>query len=321
MPPTATASPALIPALIVVDWGTTSFRAFLVDDRGAVHASQETPDGIGSCAGGYEGLLMERLAPWTATYGALPVVALGMITSRNGWIEVPYVPCPAALDDLAQGTRRRTLPNGAPLVFLAGLTDPARRPFPDVMRGEETQILGFGLDRDRTLVLPGTHSKWARVSDRRIAGFQSFVTGEVFALLSKHSFIARGASGGSELPDWAAFDRGVETVASGDARSNAFLSLIFSARTGMLAGALQPPEILDYVSGLLIGHEFHEAREAGWYMPGDEIGIVGNDGLNARYARAAEAFGLSIRDGGEEAAIRGAVQIAAALDLLAGGAQ
>lgn len=304
-------------ALIVVDWGTTSFRAFLLSADGAVRDSLETPDGIQTCAGGgFASLLMERINPWIAKEGPLPVIALGMITSRSGWVEVPYVACPAAVDDLASGARHMTLPNAAPLVFLAGLTDPSRRPFPDVMRGEETQILGFGLSRDTTVVLPGTHSKWARVADGRIVGFQSFVTGEVYALLSKHSFIARGASGGGDTPDWEAFDRGVAVVVSGDPQSNAFLSLIFSARTGMLAGKLKPTEILDYVSGLLIGHEFLEARNAGWWSDGGEIGIVGNDGLNARYARAARTFGLHVRDGGEDAAIHGALAIAGVLGLV-----
>lgn len=303
--------------MIVVDWGTTSFRAFLLSAAGAIIDSRETDDGIQTCAGtGFEAILMDRIGPWTTAHGALPVIALGMITSRNGWIEVPYVACPAALGDLARGTRRATLPNGAPLVFLAGLTDPAREPFPDVMRGEETQVLGFGLARAATLVLPGTHSKWARVAEGRIAGFQTFVTGEVYALLSKHSFIARGATRAGAAPDWPAFDRGVATVVSGDARANAFLSLIFAARTGMLAGSLKSEEILDYVSGLLIGHEFHEAMAAGWLGAGDEIGIVGNDGLNARYARTAMAFGLAVRDGGEEAAIRGALLIAGTLGLV-----
>ncbi|EKF43116.1 2-dehydro-3-deoxygalactonokinase [Nitratireductor indicus C115] len=304
-------------AAIILDWGTTSFRAFLLAADGKVLDSLETNDGIQSCTdGAFEALLMSRIAPWTASNGALPVLALGMITSRNGWIEVPYVSCPATLADLAGGTRKITLPNGAPLVFLAGLNDPGREPFPDVMRGEETQILGYGLDRDATVVLPGTHSKWARVEKGRIAGFQTFVTGEIFSLLSKHSFIARSAGDTAGEADWAAFDRGVATVASGSEQANVFLSLIFSARTGMLAGQLKPAEILDYVSGLLIAHEFHEAMTANWCISGGEIGIVGNDGLNTRYARTAKAFGLGVRDGGEIAAIQGALQIAATLDLL-----
>lgn len=298
------------PRCIVVDWGTTSFRAFLTAIDGGVLDTIETADGIGKLAkDDFEPLLLRNLDGWLGRWPALPVVCLGMITSRNGWIELPYVPCPADLRALACGAHERALPNGSPLIFLSGLTDPGRWPYPDVMRGEETQIAGFGLDRDATVVLPGTHSKWARVADGRIAGFQTFVTGEIFALLSQHSFIARSAAPASPQPQWEAFSRGLAYAADDRADAGAFLSLIFSARTGMLAGKLAAHEITDYVSGLVIGCEFRQAREQGWFEHGGAIGIVGNDGLNERYARAAEIFGLTVIDGGEEAAIRGALAI------------
>jgi 2-dehydro-3-deoxygalactonokinase len=291
-----------------VDWGTTSFRAALVSLAGTVLAQIETPEGIQLIPDrAYEPVLMRALEGWFAAHGPLPVVALGMITSRTGWVEVPYVCCPARAADLAAGTFRQTLPNGAKLIFLAGLTDPARKPFADVMRGEETQILGFGVARDATLVLPGTHSKWARLRSGAIESFQTFVTGEIFALLSQHSFIAKAGAGQNDPPDWAAFDRGVAEAASEGAYADAFLSLLFSARTGMLAGALGASQILDYVSGLVIGHEFREARGQGWFKTGDAIGIVGNDELNLRYGKVAQAFGLRVLDGGEGAAIAGAM--------------
>lgn len=301
------------PPSIVVDWGTTSLRADLVDADGTVLDHRETAEGISTLGGtGFEAVLMTALAPWFAEHGPVPVIALGMITSRNGWVEVPYVPCPASIADLAAGTLLRVLPNGAPLTFLAGLTDPSCRPFPDVMRGEETQVAGFGLDTDGVVVLPGTHSKWARVAGGRITGFQTFVTGEIFALLARHSFIARGAVDPAE-PDLAAFRRGLAE----SERAPAMLSLLFSARTGVLAGRLAPAEIGDYVSGLVIGQEFRQARESDWFRAGDAVGIVGNDGLNARYAIAANIFGLTVRDGGETAAIAGALAILAEASIAA----
>ncbi|MBO6727268.1 MAG: 2-dehydro-3-deoxygalactonokinase [Rhizobiaceae bacterium] len=304
------------PAAIVIDWGTTSFRAYLTTDEGTVLGSLETGDGIQSCApGGFEQLLLQRIGTWTEAHGALPVVALGMITSRSGWVEVPYVRCPAGVDELAAGVKEVALANGSRMIFLAGLTDPTRLPFPDVMRGEETQVLGSGLDRDRKVVLPGTHSKWAEVKCGTISRFQTFVTGEQFSLLTRHSFIARGMQPAGEA-DWAAFERGVRMIGENPAEADAFLSLIFSARTGMLAGELQPAEIVDYVSGLLIGLEFHQARGAGWWKDGDAIGIVGNDGLNDRYARAARLLGLEVREGSGEAAIAGALRIAVAAGLV-----
>jgi len=292
-------------ASIIVDWGTTSLRAALVDANGAELDQLETAQGISSLQKGeHEAALMGALAPWFSTHGAIPVAALGMITSRNGWVEIPYVPCPAGPADLAAGSTRRQLPNGSDLVFLPGLTDPARRPFPDVMRGEETQIVGHGLGADATIIIPGTHSKWASVKAGKIAGFQTFVTGEVFALLINHSFIARGATQ-PPIDDQTAFDQGLEEAKN----SRAMLSLLFSSRTGGLAGKLSPDQLRSYVHGMVIGQEFRQACDAGWYSPGDKATIVGNDGLNDLYLAAARKFDLEIDLGADDVLVRGALNV------------
>lgn len=299
------------PVSIIVDWGTTSLRAALVSGAGGTIEWRETEGGIQFVKDGrFEAALMEAVSDWFETYGLLPVLATGMITSRNGWVEVPYIDAPAGIDELAKGARSLTLENGARLTFLAGLRDPAGVPFPDVMRGEETQIVGYGLERDMTLVLPGTHSKWARIAGGRIDRFQTYVTGEIFALLTKHSFIAKAAAPRPETSvDWAAFDRGAELMAGETATSDAFFSAIFSARTGMLDSRLAASEIPDYVSGLVVGSEFRQARANGWFAAGDRIGIVGNDGLNDRYQRVAPLFGLDTEEGPADAAKRGALTI------------
>lgn len=296
--------------VVIVDWGTTSLRAMLVDGAGNTLAQTESRSGIQFIEDNrFEEALLAAIHPWLDEHGALPVLALGMITSKNGWVEVPYVPCPATPADLAGGMIRRSLPNGSDLFFLSGITDRTRAPFPDVMRGEETQIVGFGLNDASLVVLPGTHSKWARIDAGRISSFQTFVTGEVFALFSQHSFIAKAGAEGIAGDDRAAFDRGAMVARDGAAPDSAFLSQLFSVRTGMLAGELERAEMISYLSGLLIGSEFRQARDAGWFRAGDTIGIVGNDGLNDRYRRVAEAFGLEIRDGGETAAVTGALEI------------
>ncbi|WP_249694588.1 2-dehydro-3-deoxygalactonokinase [Stappia sp. WLB 29] len=298
---------------VVVDWGTTSFRAVLLAADGTQRDRIETGDGIQFVEKhAFETRLLALLAPWLEAEGALDIVLVGMVTSRNGWIEVPYVPCPCSLEDLARGTVTRTLSNGSRAILLAGINDPARAPFPDVMRGEETQIVGFGLEKDATLVLPGTHSKWARVAGGRISGFRTFVTGEFFALLTQHSFIARAAGSEHAGEDMAAFERGIEDGSPEGAEGDAMLSLVFAARTGMLAGKLAPGEIRDYVSGLLIAQEFRQARNCGFFASGERIGIVGNDGLNRRYAVVARHFGLDVVEGSDHAAIDGARQILAA---------
>jgi 2-dehydro-3-deoxygalactonokinase len=306
------------PASIILDWGTSSLRAALVAETGETLDTRDTTSGgIQFVKGGaFEAALMETVGAWFSDHGPLPVVASGMITSRNGWIEVPYVDAPAGLAELAAGTKQITLQNGAIVTFLPGMRDPAAKPFPDVMRGEETQIVGFGLEKDRTVVLPGTHSKWARVEGGRIVGFQTYVTGEIFSLLTKHSFIAKAAEAvpGAE-PVWSAFDRGAEFAASAARAADAFLSAVFSARTGVLAGVLPPEDIGDYVSGLVIGSEFRQARAAGWLIPGEAIGIVGNNVLNSRYGRVAPLFDLTVEPSRPDAAKRGVQLIAGQLQL------
>lgn len=292
-------------ASIVVDWGTTSLRANLVSVSGKALGDIETPHGVSTLKPGeHEAALMSALAPWLDAHGALPVAALGMITSRNGWVEVPYVPCPAGPAELARGTVRATLPNGSELVFLPGLNDHSRQPFPDVMRGEETQIVGHGLDRHATVIIPGTHSKWARVQGGQIHSFQTFVTGEIFALLLNHSFIARGATQ-PPVEDPEAYRWGLDEAK----KSGAMLSLLFSARTGGLAGRLSPEQLRSYVNGMVIGQEFRQAQDAGWYSPGETATIVGNDGLNDLYRAAAQVFDLTITMGADDVLTRGALEV------------
>jgi 2-dehydro-3-deoxygalactonokinase len=302
------------PTSIILDWGTSSLRAMLVSESGETLETKETNSGGIQFVkdGAFEAALMEAVGSWFAAHGPLPVLASGMITSRNGWVEVPYVDTPGGVAELAAGTRKLTLANGAVITFLPGMRNPAAKPFPDVMRGEETQIVGFGLETDRTLVLPGTHSKWARVKNGRIDGFQTYATGEVFALLTKHSFIAKAQepAPGAE-PNWAAFDQGAAFAASEAASADAFLAVIFSARTGILDSKLKPEDILDYVSGLVIGSEFRQARAAGWFKAGDAVGIVGNNILNSRYSRIAPLFNLSVDIGPADAAKRGIMLVAA----------
>ncbi|WP_457093264.1 2-dehydro-3-deoxygalactonokinase [Microvirga sp. P5_D2] len=302
------------PTSIILDWGTSSLRAMLVSGTGETLDTRETTSGGIQFVkdGAFEASLVQTVGDWFSALGPLPVLASGMITSRNGWVEVPYVDTPGGISELAGGTKTLTLSNGAVITFLPGMRNPSAKPFPDVMRGEETQIVGYGLDTDRTLVLPGTHSKWAQVKASRIKTFQTYATGEVFSLLTKHSFIAKaqGSASGAE-PDWQSFDRGAEFAASRDVAADAFLSAIFSARTGILDGNLKPESILDYVSGLVIGSEFRQARAVGWFKHGDTIGIVGNDLLNAHYSRVAPLFDLSIEPGPESAAKLGVMLIAA----------
>lgn len=214
--------------ITVVDWGTTSLRATLTDISGRIIAEIENEKGIQFIKDkAFEPELVAANDPWLKEHGTLPVVALGMITSKNGWIEVPYVPWPATPNDLAKGVIHRKLSNGSRLYFLSGITDKTRSPFPDVMRGEETQILGFGLTDASTVVLPGTHSKWSTVRAGRIQGFQTFVTGEIFALMSQHAFIAKAAGVATTPENTDAFERGAKVARDCVGTDMSFLTQLF----------------------------------------------------------------------------------------------
>ena len=176
-------------AFIGIDWGTTSFRAYLADADG--RALETLDDGAGALAlepGEHANYLGRRLAAWPR----LPVIACGMVGAKQGWREAPYVSCPAGLSDIAAAMAAVPFAGGE-VRIAPGLSAADRAGAPDVMRGEETQLLGAlaaGLG-DGAYVLPGTHSKWARIGGGRILGFETFMTGEVFAVLKDHSVLGR----------------------------------------------------------------------------------------------------------------------------------
>ena len=278
------------PAFIGVDWGTTSFRAWLADSEG--HALAALPDGRGAlslAAGEHEAYLGERLAAWPR----LPIYACGMVGAKQGWREAPYVSCPAGLAEIAAACVTISCDYGE-VRIAPGVRGVDGAGAPDVMRGEETQLLGAGADG--VYVLPGTHSKWARVEGGRIVGFETFMTGEVFAVLKTHSVLGRMMA--PSLPG-EGFARGVD-AARGLARPGDLLHAIFAARTFGLFDTLPPDQLGEYLSGLLIGAEvLAGARGA------VKATALGSAGLCARYAEAGGRLGVEIAAGAEDVALRG----------------
>ncbi|MCB9944416.1 MAG: 2-dehydro-3-deoxygalactonokinase [Geminicoccaceae bacterium] len=300
-------------ALVAVDWGTTSFRAAVMDRHGEVIRSVDAKAGIMQVHdGAFEEVLARELSRLEAPRG-VPVMASGMITSRQGWVEVPYAPCPAGGAEIAAGVVTRTIASGHDVHFISGLidmSDPAR---PDVMRGEETQIVGaMPVAADAAMaVLPGTHSKWALVADGRIERFSTFMTGEVFAVLGEHSILGRLMEAGPD--DEAGFDKGVE---AGVAEGSALLHDLFSARTLPLTGGLAGKAVASYLSGLLIGSEIGGARAIFGSPATRRACLIGSSGLVARYRRALGIAGIDCSVAAPDAAARGMVEIARARGLL-----
>ena len=311
-------------ALIGLDWGTTSFRAYCLDAAGAVLEARSAPAGILKVPeGDFEEVLEREIGPWLAERPDLPVIASGMITSRQGWIEVPYRPCPAGSAEIAGALLRHRTAAGRTIHFVPGLSIVGADGVPDVIRGEETQIIGAvggavggaepGAVRGRRLlVLPGTHSKWALVEDGRVVWFATFMTGELFELLSEHSILGRLIAGADH--DDAAFRRG---LAYARGSGGGLLKRLFSARTLCLFGELPEPEVASYLSGLLIGTELREALDCLEEPPaGQGITVVGGADLCARYLAAIEDAGLRGRRASDDAGARGLFLIARAAGLV-----
>lgn len=271
--------------LIALDWGSTRLRAFLLGDGGQLLAQRQSDDGASTLRGAdaFAQALAGLVGDWRARQPVLPLLACGMVGSQHGWREAPYVRCPADAAALAAQALRLD----ERLAIVPGLVDDAARP--DVMRGEETQIVGAlalrpELAADAVLLLPGTHSKWARVQDGRVTGFETHMTGELFTLLRQHSVLARlmPADGSSPAsPD--AFLQGVEAARGpgGLARQ------LFAVRTLGLFERLPPDQLPDYLSGLLIGHEI----ASGPKQATSRLALIGDAALCARYARALRHLG------------------------------
>ncbi len=295
----------MTPALVGIDWGTTSFRAYLMDALGSVLDRVSAPLGILQVENGaFEATLERLLAGWLADQPDLPIIVSGMIGSRQGWVEVPYLPCPAGLEELSRGLHLHTSERGRKVRFVPGLV--VKGAFPDVLRGEETQIAGALADNPSAAVflLPGTHCKWARVEGGRVVWFATFMTGEVYGVLRQHSILGRLVTG--EAFDEAGFVRGVRAGLDEAASSGGLLRRLFSARSLGLVSDLAGEAVASYLSGLLIGTEIREALGCvdGAARAGGIV-LVGGSDLVARYTTALRLAGITALSSVPDAAARG----------------
>lgn len=294
--------------LIGLDWGTSSLRAMLFDETGGVRETRERAWGLRRLpAGGFDAALDSICEGWPE----LPLVASGMVGSRQGWREAPYVDVPATTDALAASRTEVVAASGRRLWILPGVRDPAT---PDVMRGEEVQAFGV-LDAcpdrdDACIVLPGTHSKWVRVRQGAIVHLHTYMTGELFALLRGYSILGAGASDAASADD-TAFLQGVDAARTSGSAGG--LHRLFQTRARMLAGTLAPDGVPEFLSGLLIGEELRAAQAAGLFDPGEIPLLAGDAGLCQRYRSAAGAFGWTWPGPVADAAARGLWRIGQAL--------
>ena len=297
------------PALLAVDWGTTNCRAWVVDAGGAPLSHQTFPNlGVSRLSKGEaEARFLDTVRP-ALKAEALPTLMTGMIGSTLGWIEAPYADCPVGGEALAAALASPAAA-GPPVRIVPGLRCEGITGAPDVMRGEETQIVGWlGGDvarrQGRRIVChPGTHAKWARLVDGRIERFVTAITGELFDVLSAHSVLKFAA----DLPDRPyAFDDGV--AAAGD--GGGLAARLFSARSRVVGGGADPASAASYLSGLLIGSDVAAAQELINIDDHEVVALIGDLRLCGLYGRALDARGVAFtHHSGDEAVLAGLAAI------------
>jgi 2-dehydro-3-deoxygalactonokinase len=261
---------------IAVDWGATHRRAYLIDNRRATYVERDDHGILAVRRDDFAG----EAAALRSRCGGLPVLCVGMVGSRRGWRELPYVPTPAGLADLALGTVWVERESVAIVPGVSHITSGRC----DVMRGEEVQFLGAvaaGLAPEcQLLCQPGTHSKWARVEAARIQEFSTAMTGELYSLLRQHSLLAETLDG--EVAVGSAFYEGVR-----EGCRQTLLSSLFAARAAHLLNARPAGDGPAFVSGLLIGADVQpQLRGAS-----NDVYVIGDAPLGPLYAAAIEALG------------------------------
>jgi 2-dehydro-3-deoxygalactonokinase len=264
---------------IAVDWGTTNRRAYAIGADGRLIDAMEDDRGIMQVpARGFEAALAgirERL-------GGGPVLMAGMIGSNRGWIEAPYVPCPAGAPELAAAIRWVEPEVG----IVPGLSLEGERP--DVMRGEEVQVVGAlalgGTAPDALICHPGTHAKWIVTADGRIDDFRTMMTGELFGLLRRHSILS------AQLADPVTADDNFREGAAAGLAGSDLLSDLFQIRARHVLGR-SGPNGAAYASGLLIGSDVRSGLALHRSGP---VGLVGRSDLRALYAAALASAGHDV---------------------------
>ena len=289
-------------AFIAGDWGTSRLRLYLCDPQGNVLARGE---GEGASVSDCAGRFAAAVTSWDKAHGMLPAVLAGMVGSTIGWREVPYLRCPARPSAIADAALRFESA-GRAIAILPGLSCRSETGAPDVMRGEETQILGAlrlypQLAKGRhVLCLPGTHTKWAVVTEGAVTQFQTALSGELFELLRRHSVLARdGSTVDGQSP---AFALGLDF-----ARQKAdLLHLLFSVRSRVVTGEMAGSDAASYLSGLVLGKDVTTALAL--LELEDPVQLICTPALAALYGKALAAYDVkSTPIDGDRAALAGLV--------------
>ncbi|MBQ0823263.1 2-dehydro-3-deoxygalactonokinase [Microvirga sp. HBU67558] len=241
---------------IVADWGTTRFRGYLIEDE-TILDQVSSNEGVSALQKGqHRDVFLRQCGHWLKAEPDAPVLLVGMVGSREGWVEAPYATCPAGPAEIARALVPVNLENGRQGYIIPGLFCEPAPGAADVMRGEETLVLGAGIENG-LICSAGTHPKWIEMRNGRIERFATYMTGEMYALLREHSMIGRPAT---EPEDPKGFDLGMDAAErNSGANRVGLLHLLFSARASVVSGRMNSNLLAPYLSGLLTGDEINGA--------------------------------------------------------------
>ena len=288
--------------MVAVDWGTSNFRAFRLAPGGEIEEQRSSPRGVLHVKEGqFETVLCEEIGDWLDD-GETQVLLCGMVGSRQGWVEAEYLQCPVGISDLVNATVRVPF-SRAHVRLIPGVVGPDENGVPEMMRGEETGIMGVleACKGNGIVCFPGSHSKWIYLDGYKISSFRTHVTGEVFAAVRKCTILGRTMTS-SDASICEAFEQGV--ARSGE--SGGLLHHLFGVRTLTLTRQIEEQAAVSYLSGLLIGHEVRWAMQAR-----ATVHLVGLTSLCSLYARVIEICGGHARIECTTAAARGMAAIGA----------
>jgi 2-dehydro-3-deoxygalactonokinase len=294
-----------VPVYALSDWGTSRFRLWLVDGNGQVLVEKRSEDGLdASRARGFAATLESHLAGLGAPAG-LPVIICGMAGSRQGWVEANYVPVPADLQAILSGTVKIEAIS-RDVRIIPGLSQSGTAP--NVMRGEETQLLGAILTQNLTngiIAMPGTHSKWVKLAAGRAESFSTYLTGELYALLASQSILRHsiGDAAACASPDHPQFTAALELMFSGER----MLGELFGVRAAMLLENLPPQGAASRLSGLLIGAEIAAAKA----KHSGKVTLVASGTMAELYGKALNVAGLEYDFVDADEAVRKGLFVAA----------
>jgi len=274
---------------IAGDWGTTQLRLYLCNDEQVI--ATKSGRGIGALQRTPAEEFASVAGEWLSAQGIDRIVLAGMVGSRNGWHETAYVPCPASLVEV-RAAFAHVSHEAHDIAIVPGLSCTSPLNSPDVMRGEETQLLGALEVREslrtgrHVIALPGTHSKWAVLEDATIVRFQTAITGELFALLRQHSTLLKAGVATTNAIDEDAFDAGARSASSA-----ALIQQLFQVRSRQLVEGWSADHAASFLSGLLIGADVDSAHRL--FAP-THVTLICEPTLATLYSRALAPRGVTV---------------------------